>query len=342
MTFSSRGRSEGFVLVAVIWVLAALALVAGFIAVQVESLQNQSFAMEQRRVESMDRLAIESVLLYMASTRTATYAGLLTEPYVPGNSDIVTEHSFAARGNEIRLDGRMYPVRGNHRIRIQDAGSLVSLRNDQTTKLEGLLQSYQLPDHKVEYLISTLYDYTDRDHVSRLNGAERGEYSHAGMMPPTNRFLTNPWQLLNVIGWQEHLEKMPGFFEEITIYVGDRENYNTMTPKAMKGFGVNIMVDVERIFEHRSERAFGRLQEVLEVSGQIFDRDPMAVTFLPSRYLRLRIAGPGSNTERWVGVTLTPNSNLAPWEIDYRVAGVTMKSEQNYVRELAAPTALLR
>lgn len=320
MTTVTSFKPEGFVLVAVIWVLAAMSLLAGYIATQLQGVQDSSFVREQQRIDALDRLAVESVVLYLASTRTATQGGILTDLYAPREvNPFEASNLFVPRGDELRLDGRAYKVRGGHQLRIQDAGSLISLRSETLVRLEHLLAEYDLSRMQRERLVATLMDYTDRDSTPGLNGAERGGYG--ADLPPTNRFLTNPMQLHNVSGWSRYLEAMPGFFDEVTIYVGDRENYNTMRPSGMRAVGLEDASEITRIIEHRERSPYGDMAEVLEVTGQVFTRDEMAVTFLPSRYLRLRLNKAGESIEHWIGVTLTPNSNLSPWEIDYRLRG---------------------
>ena len=345
-TVTISKRSDGFVLVAVIWVLAAMGLVVAFIGVQLEEMQNQSIAMEAKRVREFDRLAIESVALYLASTRTASYRGLHTDRYTPpplGSTAFLSTDGFVESGDELTLDGRPYKVRGGLILSIQDAGSLVSLRAERSGRLGKLLKGYGLPPSDIQRLLATLSDYIDRDEIPSLNGAESSDYERVGRTPPTNRFLVHPGQLHNILGW-DRVDQMPGFLEEVTIYVAGRENYNTMTPRAMKTFYLQES-DVERVLTQRKDKSFTRLNEILEVTGELFERDPLAVTFLPSRYLILKIESPNRISGQKIGVTLTPDSNLAPWEIDYREATNSLEQEYDSIASVepkVPPTILLR
>ena len=340
-------RSDGFVLVAVIWVLAALGLVVSFLGVQLEQMQNQSIAMESRRIEAFDRLSVESIVLYLASTRTASYRGLHTDIYTvpsPKSTAFQLSDGSIQRGDEIELDGSQYKVRGGLLLSVQDAGSLISLRADQPDRLQKLLQAYGLSSSDIQRLQATLADYIDRDDSESLNGAERRDYERLSLVPPTNRFLVSPGQVRNILEWSRLIDEMPGFFEEVTIYVADQENYNTMTRKALEIFYFQDS-DVDRVLNYRMGTAFTQLSEVLEVTGALFDRDSLAVTFFPSQYMILKIEDPDGIVGERIGVTLTPNSNLAPWQVDYRVAINSLEHEHDStasVEPKTPPTTLIR
>ena len=340
---SRSTSSSGFILVAVIWVLAAVSLLVGFIATQLEDLQNQAFNREQLQQERFDQLAVESTFLYLAATRGYSHAGLrsrVVESPAETNAFFATNH-FADRGDEIRMDGRDYLVRGGQILSVQDAGSLVSLRSDRLTNLKRLLASYNLDPRDINRMVTVLADYIDRDELTRIDGAERNEYDSSGLLPPTNRFLASPFQLKNLLGWREFLDRHPGVFDEITIYVADRENYNTMTERAIGLISEVDSADAERIFEHRKTDSFSNLSEVLQVTGNVFQRDPFTVTNIPSRYMRVRLYNPRSGIEAWIGITLTPASSFAPWEVDYRHL-LAMEGKADANSAMAAPTTLLR
>ena len=351
---SFNNRSGGFVLVAVIWVLASMALIVGYIAGQLETLAQQSFAMEADKAARLDRIAIESTALYLAATRTVSHAGIRTRPFETdaGSAlEMVSRNFFASSGDELRLDNRIYQVRGGHGLQLQDAGSLVSLRSDGFNRLRKLLQSHELTPARIDRLVSTLTDYVDRDDEPLLNGAERAEYERAGLLPPTNRFLVNPYQLYNVMDWPEALDELPGLLEEVTIYVADSENFNTMTSQGLGDFGRLDEAAVNRMLAWRRTRSFDDLSDVLSVSGDIFQRDPMSLTLVPSRYLRMRITEPGRTKAHEIGITLTPDSTDAPWTVDYRLVNaagidpVKPKIEEPSDRTVvatAAPTILLQ
>lgn len=319
---ASHQDQHGFVLILVVWVLAGLSLMVAFMASQIDDLQTLAFNNETLVQQRLDSTGVKSTALYLAATRTYSYAGLRTEPYVPlavAAIDLIDTDYFADRGDELRLDNRVYMTSSGYQFQLQDAGSLVSLRSDGFNALRNLLESYDLGRSRVEQLLASLEDYIDRDEFASLNGAERSQYVRRDLQPPTNRFLVSPWQLNNVLGWRELLNEHPSILDEVTIYVGDRENYNSMTERAITALTPNDADEAKRIVSHRSNVSFSRLNEVNEVSGNLYSRDVFSITFVPSRYIRMTLSHPAQRKAQLIGITLTPDSNLAPWEIDYSV-----------------------
>ena len=339
--------SDGFVLILVIWVLAGLSLMVAFMASQLDQLQSTAIESETFMQQQLDQRSLQSVVLYLAATRTHSYAGLRTQPYVPTTAsaiDLIETDFFAADGLELKLDGRPYVTSSGLRLQLQDAGSLISLRSDGLNSLRALLESYNFGFARVDQLIAALQDYTDRDEVSLLNGAERSEYERRDLPPPTNRFLVSPWQLNNVLGWREVLSEHPELLNEITIYVADRENYNSMTRKAIEVLTPNDADEASRIIEQRRASSYKRLEQVNDVSGNLYSRDVFSITFVPSRYIRMTVSDPELRKATQIGITLTPDSNLSPWEIDYTVTRPYTADYNNDIGRLeptASPTTLL-
>lgn len=343
----SRSESSGFVLIIVIWVLAGLSLMVAFMASQVERLQTIAIDNEVFMQRQLDQQSIQSTALYLAATRTNSYAGMRTKRFVPFSGsaiDMIETDFFANRGDEIRLDNRPYLTSNGYRLHLQDAGSLISLRAEGLNGLRALLLSYDLGFSRADQLIAALQDYTDRDESSLLNGAERGEYERRALTPPTNRFLVSPWQLNNVLGWREVLNEHPSLMREITIYVGGRENYNSMTQKAIEVLTPNNASESARIVDARSSLSFRRLEDVNEVSGNLYSRDVFSISFVPSRYLRMTLIDPDMRKAVQIGITLTPDSNLSPWEIDYTVTRpftTDLNNDFGRLEPKAPPTTLL-
>jgi len=334
---SLSDKPQGFVLVAVIWILAAASLLITFIASQLEEMQNHALKLEAKHLARFDRIAIESAVLYLGATRTRSYSGLRTVKEVENQNKIENLFSkdiFRSQVSDIRLDSRTYLVRGGYELSLQDAGSLISLRSERLETLKNLLRAYSVEGPAAERMIATLLDYTDLNDYVHLNGAEGNDYSAANKLPPTNRFLTSPFQLYNVIGWRHFLDEHPDFFNEVTIYVGDQRNYNFLTKRGLQIAPEIGLEESARLMNFRADSAFSDLRMVNEISGALVDGDLFSLSFVPSPYLRLRLLKPNSGEEYWIGITFSPESNLAPWEIDYRVTRSFIRREYDVDRKL--------
>lgn len=324
ISFSMKRTQQGFVLVATLWVLAALTLFVGYFSVVIDKVQNQAYELKQKVQADLQIRATEATVLYLAATKAMSYAGLKID-----NEEVVSlvnpldgKNVLLARGNEIRLDGRLYSGVGESLFGLQDAGSLISLRGEDYIRLERLLEQNGLARGQSVKLVSRLRDYMDRDKLLHVDGAEEGDYLNRGKIPPTNRHLVSPRQINNVLGWEEPQVRavMAKVLPELTIYVGGRNNFNSMTIAGMRTLGI-VGIDeqsIQKILAARTSNSFNSLSQVNLVTGTLLPVDQLSSPLFPSRYLRLVIKSAHRRQSEWVGITLTPNSTLAPWQIDYR------------------------
>jgi hypothetical protein len=322
----SRRQSSGFVLVACIWVIAAMVVFVGFVATSAEQTQAMVLRETSQLAFTLDKRATESTFIYLGATRGVSYAGLKTKvaQWVVKEDEFnpFSGNVFAITGDEFRLDGRVYQGIGGLEFGVQDTGALVGLRVDSgfpTDKLEKLLLSYGVSRDEARRLLGALIDYVDHDDFPTVDGAERKAYLRQGEMGPTNRFLVNPGQLRNVLGWEQALgNEFDGFLEEVTVGAGGRNNFNSLTTKGMRLLALDANA-ISRIQEYRSEQAFTSLFEVNEVAGTLIDDGQLAISFIPDTFYRIRLWNPSSRHEEWIGVRFTPVSGFAPWQIDYRL-----------------------
>ncbi len=329
----------------------------GFVATSAEQTQKMVFRATSQLAFGLDKRATENTFIYLGATRGVSYAGLKTKV----ESQIVKEDEFnpfsgnffATVGDELRLDDRAYQGFGDVVFSVQDTGALVGLRLDvgfPALKLERLLLSYGIPRDEARRLLGALTDYVDHDNFPTIGGAERKVYESQGKIGPTNRFLVNPGQLRNVLGWEDALgDQFQGFLEEVTVGAGNKNNFNALTTRGMDMLGLDTNAR-QKIREYRKEKAFSSLFEVNEVAGVLIDKDQLAVSFIPDTFHRISLWNPVSRQEEWIGVSFTAVSGFAPWQIDYRLtrqrdlavtgAGVTKNNASLYPQP--PPTPLLQ
>jgi len=156
-----KGKSdEGMALLAVLWVLALLSLIAAL------------FSFETRISDRIARNAADK-----AATRAAAKAGIERAIL-----DLASEPSI--RNDHLHTDGTVYdwPFAGSTvRISIRDEFSKVNLNTASDVLLTSLLISVGLDRAKAQSLADAIADYRDRDDMPRPNGAERAQYQAAGL-----------------------------------------------------------------------------------------------------------------------------------------------------------------
>ncbi len=324
---------DGFVLVAVLWVLVMMTLFVGYFSDLVSQSQNQAYLLREDLQFELDRQATLATITYLSTTRSMSYAGLRVDvPDTPAGNPVFGADPFMQDGSELRLDGRWYRGIGDVRFALQDAGSLISLRGQGGPRLDRLLENLGVEGTQRNRLIANLVDYQDRDHLESLNGAEERDYRLSGKLPPLNRFIVSPVQIVNVLGWETQFEggKLYELLKEVTVYVADRQNFNTMTPAGMRTIGLEGMDSnaIEKIIERRKAGSFRTVSEVNQLTGTLVPGDPFSSPLLPSRHIRVVFQRGERAQEEWIGLTLTPDSRIKPWQIDYDLVLNTSTSDE--------------
>ena len=156
---------------------------------------------------------------------------------------------------------------------------------------------------------------------------------------PTNRFLINPWQLHNVLGWSDFLVDNPDFFREVSIYPVQLTNYNSMTEKRLSLMAEASEETSGNVIQYRETDYFRNWEEVKKISGNLNNESKDEINYAPSSYLRIRLSKAGSDLVRWSGVSLSPRSNSSPWEVDYHfVREIEQEDQQDFENAREAPS----
>ena len=179
----SRARQSGVALVIVMWVSVILAVVAG------------SYILERRTDVLVVRNSISR-----AKAQAAADAGVfraIHDLYRQSVPDVWkrdgTPHDWAFEG---------VPVR----IAIRDESARIDINTANDSLLRGLLVSVGLRDDEAAALLDAILDWRDGDSLKRLNGAEEGDYTAAGL---SYRPANSPFQAI------EELQLVLGMRPEI-------------------------------------------------------------------------------------------------------------------------------
>jgi type II secretory pathway component PulK len=285
-----------------IWILAAIAIVATFLAERVQ----RSLRLAQSHQESND------LQLELSNARAEILFRLATSP-------------FAACGALINgcvaLDDRPYALSATT-VRLQDARGLLNLNRVPAEQVDRLLHSYGLDITARARLVDALQDHLDADSLVRLNGAEAPQYSARGLGPPRNGPLTTPLELRNVLGWAETRElwtpRPPLLPIDQLVTVGDTAavNPNTAPLQVLQALeGVTSEVAQTVIARRELEPLTADLLDRL-VGGGLMRLPPIAIAF-PASSIRVTQSAPGLPWAVRYNVRLTPRDEQSPWRITY-------------------------
>lgn len=299
-------REQGFILIAVLGMIMLLSLIAAFIAGYAEQRLNQTLELRERWQQQLDEQATLATLQHVLLTRPLETAGWRLQP---------GEESSAL----LTPDGRPYAGMGNVRFSLQDEGALLSVLMPDEGRWQQLLQAEGWTATETQQWLDRLRDYTDQDDFRRLNGANRQDYLQQGLEPPPQRFMISPGQVFNVLGAAEWKSRLYALLPYITARSGQLPNLNTMPGPVLATLPGMDAALANELVQKRHTQPFSGLSDANQRLGKLLPLDGLFLPTLPSSFMRIQL-WPGHTQCRrstWTGITLTPTSTRAPWEIDY-------------------------
>ncbi|HZT87005.1 MAG TPA: hypothetical protein VFA12_03480 [Stellaceae bacterium] len=314
----------GFVLVATLWFVALLALVAVIIAGWMSRTLDRAHLLQRRAEAQIAEIDAVNRIAYLMTSNYFSVRGL----------EVLSGSALAAAGEmimggveplagtpHIALDGRPYRL-GNLVLRLQDEHGLYSLNFPTRETLAQLLRTYGIPYDERDGLTDKLLDYLDKNEFfSRLNGATREEYQRGGRPPPRLGPLLTPWELHRVLGWGDYgaLWRGDAPLPAITTtsdLVGINPNTASAAVLATAGFADDA---IARLLQHRQKYLIENDQDLELASGQAMPFLPGQFIFFPAPGLRLTLAAADGPEVRVIALRLTPTGQ-EPLRIDYSVA----------------------
>lgn len=315
-------KAAGFVLAVTLWLLAGIAIVVGLITLW--SLDEvRDAARDRERVEAqLELIGTRDTLLYLASTRDITIAGLPTEALSEEERATRLLKEFGAfdrspRGGELRLDGQPYLGLGSSAFLMQDESGLYSLVWPAAENLDRFLASLGMNSKKIPGLRDPLMDYIDQDDLTRLHGAEAGDYGREDLPAPPNRRLLLPHEVGRVIGWRDlPRDERDQIVDLTTTYYAGAVNLNTMPAALLPGWLQGCPETCDTFRAQRELRPFRNSVEVETLLGVRLPGDGVVeYRYAPSDVLRLTMWGRTGAALR-IHVQLTPLADqTGPWSI---------------------------
>lgn len=338
----ARHEVGGFILVATLWVLAGLALLAAYVDRMVESDVERALTAVRLLESDLDLRSTEATVIYLLATGRMNHRGLILEER-PRFSDSLPAHG----DGELRVQGEVYAGLGGVRFSIQDEGGLASVNAPEFPLLEALLKRAGVAAADLEWIVPRIRDYIDRDDDLVLNGAEDYDYRRSGGDPPLNWIMASPLELRNVLGVEALLPpaRWRRLWPLLTVRPVFGYNFDTMRPEILTALFDLDEQDLRAVLEERDRRSLSRPSLVAMLTGRPLDVDETEVRVLPSRFMRISLWREGDAARLVTGVELTPRGESTPWRKDYRYTeSITVHDDSSIPREapVQAATSLLR
>lgn len=292
-------RGRGFVLALTLWVLAAIAIVATFVAER-----------SQAAVHSAgEQLREADAMVSMSDARNEILYRFATVP--------MTNFGLGAGDTAIRMDDHVYAYDDRVTLQIQDARGLVNVNRASDEELTRLLRLYNVPVEQQPGLLDKLRDYVDQDDFIRLNGAEKDQYLEAGLPPPRNAELVTPEELVRVLGWRDLPEVVNHRLIDQLSTKGAGFNPNTATRDLLLTLPGMTLAGAEAVLAQRELQPFMGPADLAAAAQMPPGSFAMLAMPFPADSFRLTLATKQVNWMLRYNVTLTPFDAKAPWQIDY-------------------------
>lgn len=295
---------QGFVLAATLWMLAVLAVTAGYFAERIRDARELTRLAQIRSQALLDLDNGRAEILFRIVTTHFSLFGL-----------------GASVDQAIALDDRPYLGPGETLIRLQDSRGLLNLNMVDDDRLGRFLNIVGAPAPRRAALIDALRDYVDEDNLKHLNGAEAADYAAARMPPPRNARLVTPVEAKRVYGWAD----VPQLWQENLLprltTTGDSISLNPNTAPwqvlaTMRGMTPEA---AQTIVEARKTAPIADAIKLEALTGIRVSTDPFlpdVITF-PSGSVRVTQQARSLGWGWQYNVTPTPEGEFAPWRIDY-------------------------
>ena len=342
------GREGGFVLVATLWALAALAALAVYID-GVVALDLRHAVEAKRALEAeLGRRSTEATLVYLLSTGRMNHRALILEEEQRFSDSLPEGEHLPGHGDgELQVTGAVYAGPAGIRFSVQDENGLVSVNAPRHPPFAALLEHLGVAASDVEGLVARVEDYVDADDVLTLNGAEHYDYLRSGKPPPLNWIMASAEELRRVLGVDRLIstaqwERLRPLLTMRPVY---SYNFNTMRPELLAALLDLDEQGVRRILEERERGPLWRLNRIAMLSGKHLNIDELEVILLPSRFMRISVWHESEGSRLLSGVILTPFGDSVPWRKDYRyleATGTPSGAGTSSEPLLPAPTALLQ
>ena len=317
----ARRRAGGFVLLATLWALAALAVLAAYIDGVVASDLRHALEARQALHAELARRSTEATLIYRLATGRMNHRALILEEEQRFSNELPDGEYLPDHGDgEIRVTGAVYAGPGGLRFSVQDEGGLVSVNAPRFPLLATLLEHHGIAPSEVEGIVARIEDYIDSDHVLSLNGAERHDYRQSGAPPPLNWIMASPHELRDVLGVAETIS--PARWRALRALLTSRPvysyNFNTMHPEILAAILGLDEQGLDRLLEERDKGPLWRPGQIAMLSGRHLEMDELDMRGFPTDNMRIAVWHEGQGTRVLTGVALTPFGESAPWRTDYR------------------------
>lgn len=336
-------RERGFILAATLWLIAFLAVAAGFIAEWTDETRQQAFNQQLDLQAELDYQGTLATILFLASTRRINEFGIFIneltdqqqEDYFFNGVDSGIQFDD---GTVIKLYDQAYQGIGSSIFSIQDESGLIATNSTDPTHLKYLLSLFGLKPKDQDEAIDKLLDYQDIDHLHRLNGAEEAQYRKKNKPEPPNRPLLTSWELQNILDWDQYPVLWKHDLPRLTSSLWEGSpNINAAPPSILQTLNGITREDANKLAQARATIPLYGLDQISQITGKILFIDPFSIYSKPSNLMRISLWHTGSGRTREIHIELHALisakdfllKSTTPWRVHYQLDATKTTDQQN-------------
>lgn len=284
MSFNS-GKQQGFVLLAVMWVLLAMVIAVTVFAQWVQSSLHDAHAQQQELNSRIAAHTAMSVAVYTRLSGQRSAYGVsakssqdLGDPNSLFEFDdmgaLIIKHESVAQSETFAFDDQVWAF-GDLNFVAQDLAGLIGLTSiNHQAMVQYLLLKQPNSSVRVEQLIDAYLDYQDADSQRRPYGAESADYRMLKRAPPFNGPLRTPLQLRDILHWEVLLKPYSNgeLLYRFKVEGGMNVNINSAS-LATLSWALGGESVAQRLIEQRQEKPFtnvSSLYSALKVDDSTF------------------------------------------------------------------------
>ncbi|MDE0242000.1 MAG: type II secretion system protein GspK [bacterium] len=167
-------------LIATLWTLAAMAVLAAYIDSVASADMERAAAAEAALERELARRSTEETLAYFLVTGRMNHRGLMIEPE-QSFSDVEGNRGPDRSVGVIAVSGETYAGIGGMRFSVQDENGLAPVNFPSSRSFVAALSHVGVASADIERIIPRVEDYVDMDDDLSLSGAERFDYDQAAL-----------------------------------------------------------------------------------------------------------------------------------------------------------------
>lgn len=326
-----HARRPGFVMPAVLTVVAVVTLVFLVVILSLDSLTEEARAAREDIRFRERALSTEAEIAWLLATEPVNELAIAI-----GRSRATIESDFGAIAAasdmtparaELALDGRSYRLSardipgGDIIAQVQDAGGLANINALDPVQQRRLFERLGLSSTEAARFADRLTDYLDVDDFRQPSGAEIDDYVRAGAGRPQNGGMSRVDELSGVLGFSDAIDR--GRFRQLRdSLTADPTtfaiNVNTMKPEAMVILFGADPARAEAVAAQRRSGPFTTFEEFAAAAGVTGTAGYEVSTTFPNGRVAFKALDPRRGIAYRSRITVTPSDRERPVWVEDR------------------------